>query len=460
VLQVTPGGVIVDSGYEQLLSPPFNHSWVVRGTASLDRKAGLVEEKKPDAVCVGLVFLSNIPKRPAVNNYDYVVIHGYPAGDHIYVPVPGVAKTVRHFSASLERAVAINLYREAETSSCYEICVSNERSGDITVLEGATGNLAATIPVGKRPRGITTSPDGQTIYVALSGTPISGPPQLDAHGNPILHKGGDDDDDEAKADKSADGIALVDLPGRKLIRKLDVGSDPEQFALSRDGTRLYVSNEDVATASVLNVGSGKVEQIVPVHREPEGVGISPDGKFFYVTCESDGEIFVVDTTRYEVVAHFNVGGRPRSIDFLPDGTRAFIPSESAGQVHLIDTTHYKVLKTVDLPKGCRPMCVKVAPDGRKVYVSTGRGGSICVLDPATLEVLNTIKVGQRPWGIAFAPDGKYLFSANGPSDDISIVDLTAQTEVSRVPAGQSPWGLVVVPQYRSGASQTAVQVPL
>src|SRR5215471_13613512 len=33
VLEVTPTGLIVDSGYEQLLSPPFNHSWVVRGTA-------------------------------------------------------------------------------------------------------------------------------------------------------------------------------------------------------------------------------------------------------------------------------------------------------------------------------------------------------------------------------------------------------------------------------------------
>src|SRR5271169_2742550 len=90
----------------------------------------------------------------------------------------------------------------------YEICVSNEKSGDITVLDGATEKVVATIPVGKRPRGIIASPDGKTVYVALSGTPISGPPQLDARGNPILHKGKDDDDDDDKnADKSADGIA-------------------------------------------------------------------------------------------------------------------------------------------------------------------------------------------------------------------------------------------------------------
>lgn len=108
VVQVTTDGLVVDSGYSQLLSPPFNHSWVVRGTASVTRDPHAVEAKKPDAVCVGLVLLSNIPKRPPVKLYDYVVLHGYPAGEHAYVPVAGVEKTIRRFSASLERAVELN----------------------------------------------------------------------------------------------------------------------------------------------------------------------------------------------------------------------------------------------------------------------------------------------------------------------------------------------------------------
>jgi len=329
----------------------------------------------------------------------------------------------------------------------YLVCVSNEKSGDITIIDGADQRAIATVPVGKRPRGILASPDGKMLYVALSGTPISAPPQLDANGNPILHKGGDDDDDDNKqADKSADGIAAVDVLQRKVIRKISAGSDPEQFALSADGTRLYVSNEDVGTATVLQIASGRREHIIPVRREPEGVRTSPDGKFFYVTCESDGEIFAIDARTYEVISHFNVGGRPRSADFLPDGSRAFIPSESAGQLHVIDSINHKVLKTLALPKGSRPMCVKVSPDGKKVYVSTGRAGTVCVLDTNTTELLNTIKVGARPWGIAISPDAKYLYSANGPSDDISVVDLNTEKEVARVKAGASPWGVVVVPK--------------
>ena len=127
----------------------------------------------------------------------------------------------------------------AATSSAYLIFVSNEKSGDVTVINGSTFKVQATIPVGKRPRGIHASPDGKTVYVALSGTPIEGPPQLDAQGNPILKKRKDDDDDDsAPADKSADGIGVVDIASGRLTGKILAGSDPEEFALSKDGTRL------------------------------------------------------------------------------------------------------------------------------------------------------------------------------------------------------------------------------
>jgi hypothetical protein len=109
VMQILPEGLVVDSGYAELLKPPFNQSWVVRANVAVTKNPSLIEEKKADAICVGLVFLTNIPKKPAVKPYDYVVIHGYPAGEHLYAPVPSVEKTIRQFSASLERAVSLTL---------------------------------------------------------------------------------------------------------------------------------------------------------------------------------------------------------------------------------------------------------------------------------------------------------------------------------------------------------------
>ena len=336
---------------------------------------------------------------------------------------------------------------ESSAAPSYEVYVSNERTGDLTVLAGPDFHGVATIPVGKRPRGIHASPDGKTVYVALSGTPVSEPPKLDAQGNPILHKGKDaDDEKEAEADKAADGIGVVDVAQRKFVHKISAGSDPEQFALSPDGKRLYISNEDVGTATILDAATGKIVSFVVVGQEPEGVAIAPDGKSFYVTCETAGKVFVFDTASGQQEAMLQVEPRPRSAAFLKDGTKAFIPSESVGKLNVIDAVQHALLKTIILPAGSRPMCVAVAPDGKDVYVSTGRAGTICVVDAHTYEVVGKIPVGQRPWGIAISPDGKYLFAANGPSNDVSVVDLAAGKEVARVKAGGSPWGVVVVPR--------------
>jgi uncharacterized repeat protein (TIGR03806 family) len=112
VLQVTKTGLVVDSGYTTLLRPPFNHSWFTRASAAPVRPEGQVEAAAPDSVAIGLVFLTDLPRRPPVHQYDYVTLHGYPAGSYDYVPVAGVTKTIRRFAAGLETAVRLNLQAE------------------------------------------------------------------------------------------------------------------------------------------------------------------------------------------------------------------------------------------------------------------------------------------------------------------------------------------------------------
>jgi len=342
-------------------------------------------------------------------------------------------------------AALLPVANPARAAGGYQVYVTNEQSGDVTVIDCASLETVATFPVGKRPRGVHASPDGKTVYVALSGTPIEGPPELDANGNPVFKRDKkDDDDDDVAADKSADGIGVVDVATRKLTKKISVGSDPEEFDLSPDGHHLYVSNEDVKTASSVDIANGKVERIVPLSQEPEGVALTPDGKTLVVTCETGGDVFFIDVATFKVKGQLKVGPRPRSVAFVDGGKLAVIPSESAGNLYVVDTGQIKVVKTIPLPKGSRPMRVRVSADGSKLYASTGRGGSVAVVDTKTFTVLDNIAVGKRPWGIALSPDGKYLFAANGPSNDVSVVDLATNKEVAKVKAGKSPWGVAVV----------------
>ena len=112
--------------------------------------------------------------------------------------------------------------------------------------------VVATIPLGKRPRGIVASPDRSLLYVALSGSPIGGP-----------------NVDESKLpppDRSADGIGVVDVRQRKLVKVLPSGPDPEQVAVSPDGKEIYVANEDSAQFSVIDTGDGHLIQTLQDRR--------------------------------------------------------------------------------------------------------------------------------------------------------------------------------------------------
>jgi YVTN family beta-propeller protein len=360
--------------------------------------------------------------------------------------MPAGRRTARIMGiCTLAASLGASLADRVLGAEAYQIAVSNERSNDITIISGSDFTATATIPVGKRPRGIHASPDGKLVYVAMSGTPISAPPQLDAHGNPIFKRGSDDDDNDSEADKTADGIGIIDLAGKKLTGKIFAGSDPEEFALSKDGKQIYVSNEDTKSASVVNVATGKVEHIIPVGQEPEGVAVTPDGKQFYVTCESGGDVYAVETSGYTVAGHFKVEPRPRTVAFLPSAGVAFVPSESVGLVNVVDSKQFKIIKVITLPTGSRPMSVRLSSDGRFLYVSNGRAGTVSIIDAHSYDIVGAIKVGTRPWGIAISPDGQFLFTANGPSDDISVVDLKTNQEIKRVKAGKSPWSVAIVP---------------
>jgi YVTN family beta-propeller protein len=313
------------------------------------------------------------------------------------------------------------------------VYVSNETSGDVTVIDLASNKAVATVKVGKRPRGIQHSPDGKTIYVALSGSVPAGP-------------GAKDDDKGPPADKSADGIGVIDAETLTLTGRLPSGSDPEQFAVSKDGTKLYISNEDAALASIVGIASKAVETSFAVGEEPEGVAASPDGHWVYVTSEVKGIVYVIDTTATKLATQFAVGARPRAAAFLPDTSKAYVTAETGGTVSVVALPKHKVIKTLKLEgENVRPMGVVVSPDGKLVYVTTGHGGTVVVIDTAKDEAVASIPVGKRPWGIAVTPDGKTLYVANGPSDDVSVVDTGARKETARIKVGSKPWGITLVP---------------
>jgi YVTN family beta-propeller protein len=312
----------------------------------------------------------------------------------------------------------------------WRVYVTNELSNDLSVIDGATNAVIATISVGKRPRGVRASPDGRTLYIALSGSPLGGPNV--------------DEDALPPPDKSADGIGVFDVASGKLVRTIRGVSDPEQLDIARDG-RLFIASEDTGTVVVIDPVNDKVLARAPVGGEPEGVKISPDGRFAFVTSEEDHSVTIIDVATLKPLGRVSVGQRPRNTVFTADSKRAYVGGEFDGSITVVDVESRRVLNTVKLAdRTMLPMDMVLPGDGKRLFVSGGRGGKVAVLDAGDLSLVATIPVGQRPWGLAVSPDGTRLYAANGPSNDVTVIDIAALKVVATVKAGTRPWGGVAV----------------
>jgi YVTN family beta-propeller protein len=308
--------------------------------------------------------------------------------------------------------------------------VSNEVGDNVSVIDVRTDSVVATLDAGQRPRGIKLLPDGKTLVVAVSGSPRAGP--------------GVDESKLPPADRSKDGLALVDLATRQ-VRRLPGGVDPENFDVSSDGKTIYVANEDASAASVVDVPGGTVKATIKVGGQPEGVTVRPGADEVWVTSEEGGKLYVLDTKADSVTHVITVGKRPRSVVFTHDGKRAYAPAEVGGNVTVIDATTYRPMATIAVPgKAPKPMGSVIAPDDSKVYISTGRGGTVAILDTRSNKFVGTVDVGSRPWGMALSADGKQLWSADGPpANGVSVIDLATNQVVKKIPVGKAPWGVAI-----------------
>src|SRR5436190_1325141 len=272
------------------------------------------------------------------------------AGEHGEVhPRAGVAQSVQQHAraqhprrgragdrgvpahAEMKRLLLVLLF--AASAFADHLYVSNERAGTIQIIDTATDRVIASRNLGNRPRGLAVSPDGKRLYVALSWWRDGKHPR-----------------------SGREAIVALDTNTLKTIRDYVAATDPECVAVSPDGKRLFTSNEDAATASILDVANGKSVATLVVGTEPEGVAASPDGKWVYVTGEASNTVAVIDTAAKKIIA--------------------------------------------TIPAGNRVWGIAMTHDGRKVYAANSLSNTITVIDTAANRVVNTVKTDDGPWGLA------------------------------------------------------------
>ena len=281
-----------------------------------------------------------------------------------------------------------------------------------------TQAVIGTAPLGKRPRGIKASPDGKSLYVALSGSPNAGP--------------GVDVKTLPPPDRSADGIGEVDADTYKVKRVIRAGNDPEQLDISADGTAAVCRERRRRAGERRRPAVGNVVATVKMGEEPEGVTIRPDGKVVYVTSEDEGAVYAIDTATNKVLKKVPVGHRPRSIGFLPDGSRAYVSLENDGAIAVVDGQAAQV----PAPDSARRQratrrsrgrwASRSIPTDRRSTSRPARSAACSWSIRRRTRRPTSIRSRPAAVGRRLLPDGKTIYTANGPSNDVSVIDLATK----------------------------------
>jgi DNA-binding beta-propeller fold protein YncE len=160
--------------------------------------------------------------------------------------------------------------------------------------------IVSTIEVGFAPNGFDVHPDGRMLYVSsfLGGT-----------------------------------VSEIDMYTKTVLRTFAVGGAPQEMALNRKGTRLYVANEE-GYLNEIDLASGQEPPHIPLQAGGFGVGVTPDDGQAYVTEPSAGVIQVITLQTRKVGKTFAVGGDPRRLAFSQAGHIA-VATNAAGFITFI-----------------------------------------------------------------------------------------------------------------------------
>jgi len=248
--------------------------------------------------------------------------------------------------------------------------VANYASDNVMVIDLATNSVIATTDVGNRPLLLNLSRDGSTVWVTHEDLTVH---LIDADsyaniGTEIL-----DDDlffqqvqsqwlspDLTRSyvvDPARDIVTVNDVATANELAAVDVGSNPIDAVVTRDGSRVYITNFDSHDVSVLDTSSNTVVDTIDVRLKPVGITSSPDGSRIYVVSQTAATVSVIDTSTNSVITEIPVGRDPFYVTINSDGTFIYVTNFSDNSVSVIDTASNTVI--TEIPTGTSPVGILI-----------------------------------------------------------------------------------------------------
>ncbi|MEU0244605.1 YncE family protein [Streptomyces sp. NPDC006235] len=273
------------------------------------------------------------------------------------------------------------------------IFVTNSGFNTVSVIDSSTNTVRANVGVGFRPESVATDPQFG-VYIANGGNST---------------------------------VSVIDR-FNAVIATIGIGgpAGPPLFAMrvavDHLMGRAYVTDRSGDRVSIIRI-SGDLPPVALDFIEvpgPLGVAVDPVSHRVYVTQPDFNSVSVVDPATKAVISTIPVRQQPTNIVIDAQRRRSYVANSGFNAVSVIDIDTGGV---ADIDVGAGPNGLAVDSRG-DVYV-THPDGLVRLIDAGSSTVIARIPVGSQPAGLAFEPHSDRLYVANSGDGTVSAIDLVA-----------------------------------
>jgi YVTN family beta-propeller protein len=188
-------------------------------------------------------------------------------------------------------------------------------------------------------------------------------------------------------------LLSIDPRAKKVLKAYDVkGQAPHIVRLLPDRVWAFTSNTDTGTVSAVNLQTSEVK-VIPVGKRPQGAAFSPDYRRLYVTNLDSDSISVIDTAAKTKIADIPTGKGPVRIAVTPDGNTVVYALQPGKAVGFANTKTMKEEAQVALTG--EPVSLNFTADRKYALSSVQSQDKVFVIPLATRKIERVI---QTPAG--------------------------------------------------------------
>lgn len=265
-------------------------------------------------------------------------------------------------------------------------------------------------------------------------------------------------------------ISVVDplfgFGGSKLLDMVFLKSPGEDWELTEDQRRLFVSMPDSDQVAVVDTATWQVETNVDVGKTPRRLALQNDERYLWVAWDGDGAgapsgVSVIDTANLSEVARIETGRGHHDLALSDDDRFAYAANPADGTISVLDAATLE--KVRDVATGPEPRSLAYSAKSRALYVSHHGDGSIVAIDGRTHEIVTRALTEPGLDRIRFAPGDRLAFVVNPEHDLIHILDVASGRVVQTADVEDEPFEVAFSDELAYVAhrgSETVLMIPL